>query len=157
MLFLRFERRLHRCTMLVAGTGGKLLHALLGGAPFDNCDFDNATTPLVHKAARRLVDVDGSCSYKGTTVVIDNVDIGLSLDFKFGAQWVDGPVGSGAAFLFIINEVGADGIFRTIAYVIALCMGVGRGAHNTVELLRVVKGHAMLVASQIGQLGGWAR
>ncbi len=153
VFFLSFKSGLHLLAVLVAGACGKLLHALLGGAPFDNGDFHNATPPLAHETLGGLVDVNGAGAYEGTAVVVDDVGIGLTFNLELGAQWVNRPVCGSTAHIVIVDEVGADSVFRAITDVVAFGVGVSGRADNSVELLGVVKRHAVLVASQVRQLG----
>ena len=141
----------HLAAVGIATAGGEFLHAQAGGAPFNDFDFHYAASPFAHERFAGLVDINGGGADQGAAVVVYHIGVGLALDFEFGAQRVDGPVCSGAAHAFSVLQVGADGVLGSVADVVALRVGVGGGAHHTVELAGVVERESVLVAAQVGE------
>ena len=124
-----------------------------GVSPADDGQFHIAAAPFLHQLFVGLVNINGSGTDQGTSVIVNDVEIGLPLDAESCSQRVNGPVRSGAAHGRSVFQRRANGIPGPVGQMVAFGMGVSRGAYYTGALGGMVKRHLVFVAPQFGELG----
>ncbi len=114
--------------MAVRSDTDHLAVALPGIAPLEDLDRHPANPPLPHELFGGFVKVDGVATGKSKSVVIDLKDLPRGPDPEHGAAGPAGPIGGGAVDN-ALPERGAQGGSCSVAQMVALALGVGRGAH----------------------------
>ena len=129
------------------------LQTVGGISPADDSQFHITAAPFLHQLFVGLVNINGSGADQGASVIINNVKVGLALDAESSPQRINGPVCSGAADGRRVFQRRTDGIPGTVGQMVALGMGISRGAHYAGALGGMIKRHLVLVAPQLGKFG----